>query len=113
MNCGIFTKNKNTMFYKRPPRVFRKGGGGASVVMTGLTSGEARPGTHATIGYTIDPDNGTDTAKWSNSSNASDPATYGTGANPTNFTAGDGGTLYLHVTDGGETVTVAAPIGTK
>lgn len=81
-----------------------------AIALTGLTAGEAVIGDHASIGYTIDPDNGTETVKWSNSSNPADAATYGTGASPTDFTAGDGTPLYLHVTDGGETVTRSAPI---
>ncbi len=75
-----------------------------SVSLTGLTSGYAIIGDHASIGYTITPDNGTDTVKWSNSSDPADPATYGTGAAPTDYTAGDGNPLYCHVTDGGENV---------
>lgn len=81
-----------------------------SLALTGLTDGVAVIGDHATIGYTIDPDNGTETVKWSNSADSGDAATYGTGANPTDFTAGDEGTLYLHVTDDGETVTRSALI---
>jgi hypothetical protein len=52
----------------------------------------------------------TETVKWSNSSNPAGAATYGTGASPTDYTAGDGGNLWLHVTDNGETVSRAAPI---
>ena len=80
------------------------------VTLTGLTGGEARPGDHASIGYTTDPVSATETVKWSNSSNPDDAATYGTGANPTDYTAGDGGRLYLHVTDTGGTVTRSALI---
>jgi hypothetical protein len=81
-----------------------------AIAFTGLTDGEARPGDHASIGYSIDPDNGTETLKWSNSSNPADAATYGTGASPTDYTAGDEGSLWLHVTDGGETVSRSARI---
>ena len=81
-----------------------------SVSLTGLTSGYAIIGDHASIGYTITPDNGTDTVKWSNSSDPAAAATYGTGASPTDYTAGDGNPLYCHVTDGGETVTASATI---
>jgi len=81
-----------------------------TVTLTGLTDGEARIGDHASIGFTIDPDNGTEAVKWSNSSNPADAATYGTGSSPTDYTAGDGGSLWLHVTDGGETVSRNAPI---
>jgi hypothetical protein len=66
-------------------------------------------GTHASIGYTINPDNGTETVKWSASSNPADAATFGTGANPTTFAAADGFQVYLHVTDGAETVTRSFP----
>ena len=81
-----------------------------TVSLTGLTGGFAIIGDHASISYTITPDNGTDTVKWSNSSDPADPATYGTGAAPTDYTAGDGNPLYCHVTDGGTTVTRSATI---
>lgn len=92
-----------------------RGSGGISaafsVTLTGLSSdslGSYGPvGAHASVGYTIAPDNGTETVKWSNSSNPADAATYGTGAAPTDYTASDDSTIYLHVTDGGETVTRA------
>jgi hypothetical protein len=76
---------------------------------TGLTGGEARIGDHGSIGYTIDPDNGTETIKWSYSSDK-DAAGIGTAANPPDFAAGDGGQLWQHVTDDGVTVSRAAPI---
>ena len=81
-----------------------------SIAITGLTGGIAEVGDHASIGYTINPDSGTETVKWSNSATSADAATYGTGAAPTDYAAGDGGTLYLHVTDGGDTITASAPI---
>lgn len=79
-----------------------------AVALTGLTNGEAIIGDHASISYTTDPVSATETVKWSNSANPADAATYGTGANPTDYTAGDEGRLYLHVTDtvDGETATV-------
>jgi hypothetical protein len=80
------------------------------VTFTGLTDGEARVGGHASIGYTTDPVSATETVKWSSSSNSAGAATYGTGESPTDYTAGDGGNLWLHVTDNGETVSRAAPI---
>lgn len=86
------------------------GGSAFALAFTGLTDGVAVIGDHASIGYTIDPDNGTETVKWSNSADSADAATYGTGSNPTDFTAGDEGTLYLHVTDDGETVSRSALI---
>lgn len=74
-----------------------------SVSFTGLSTDSlgtyGQIGNHASIGYTITPDLGTETVKWSNSSNPADAATYGTGANPTDFTASDESTVYLHVTD--------------
>jgi len=70
-----------------------------TVTLTGLTSGEARIGDHASIGYTTDPVSATETVKWSNSSDPDAAATYGTGASPTDYTAGDEGLLWLHVTD--------------
>lgn len=80
-----------------------------SVTFTGLSTDSigtyGQIGNHASIGYTKDPVTGTETVKWSNSSNPADAATYGTGAAPTDFTASDGSPVYLHVTDGGDTVT--------
>jgi hypothetical protein len=70
----------------------------------------AQVGSHASIGYVETPTSGIETVKWSNSSNPVSAATYGTGANPTDFTAGDGGTLWLHVTIGSEVVTRSIPI---
>jgi len=83
------------------------GGAAFSLTITGLTSNEARIGDHASIGYTIDPDNGTETVAWGTSAGDS---TYGTGASPTDYTAGDEGRLWLTVTDGDETVSRSAPI---
>jgi hypothetical protein len=70
----------------------------------------ARVGGHASIGYVETPASGVETVKWSNSANPAAAATYGTGASPTDFTAGDGGTLYLHVTVGADTVSRSLPI---
>lgn len=56
-------------------------------------------GDHAGISYTITPDLGTETVKWSNSPNPADAATFGTGASPTDFASAEGGFVYLHVTD--------------
>jgi hypothetical protein len=89
-------------------------GASFSVSITGGSSDSlgtyAQVGNHAAIGYTETPTSGAETVKWSNSSNPASAATYGTGANPTDFTAGDAGTLYLHVTIGAETVTRSLPI---
>ena len=101
------------LYYARKRRLRRLSGVssvGITAIITGLDGSIARVGAHGSIGYTIDPDNGTETVKWSSSSNPADAATYGTGASPTDYTAGDAGTLYLHVTDDSETVTRAAPI---
>ena len=78
--------------------------------ITGTTNGAAIVGDHAGIGYTEDPVSATETVKWSNSSDPAAAATYGIGAAPTDYTAGDGGYLWLHVTDGGDTVSRAVPI---
>lgn len=85
---------------------------GASVVvgLTGLAAGYAEIG-GATVGYSTNlgqaPDGG---VVWSGTSDPAGPATYGTGAAPSSFAAGDGGTLYLHLTHGGKTYTRAAAI---
>jgi hypothetical protein len=85
-----------------------------SVSITGGSSDSlgtyAQVGNQASIGYVETPTSGSETVKWSNSSNPAAAATYGTGANPTDFTAGDGGTLWLHVTIGAETVSRSLPI---
>lgn len=98
----------------RPFGVKRGAGGSFTISFVGLSTDSlgayAEVGDHAAISYTISPDNGTETVKWSNSSNPADAATYGTGASPTDFTAGDGSALYLHVTDGAETVTRSVAI---
>jgi hypothetical protein len=74
---------------------------------TGLTNGAAIIGDHASISYSIDPPNETETVAWGTS--AGDD-TYGTGDSPTDFTAGDEGQLYLTVTDEEKTVTISALI---
>lgn len=48
--------------------------------------------------------------KWSNSPDPDDAATFGTGANPTDFTSANGGRVYLHVTCQGRTVTKSFPV---
>ena len=78
-----------------------------SVTITGLTDGEARPGDHATIGFTTDPVGGTITQKWGSTSGGSQ---FGTGANPTDYSASVGGLLYLEVTRNSEVVNETAPI---
>jgi hypothetical protein len=78
-----------------------------NITITGLTDGEARIGDHDSIGYTITPDNGTETVAWGTSN---DDDTFGTGAAPTDITGGDEGNLVLSVTDGGVTRYISAPI---
>jgi len=78
-----------------------------TLALTGLTDGQAIIGDHALIGYTIDPDNGTETVAWGTT--AGDD-TYGTGGSPTDYTAGDEGSLVLTVTDDGKTRSISAPI---
>jgi hypothetical protein len=78
-----------------------------TLTLTGLTTGEARPGAHALIGYTLDPETGTEVRQWGT---APGDDTYGTGVNPTDFLSGDGGALFLTVVVDGETVTASAPI---
>lgn len=79
-----------------------------SVSLTGLSSDSigtyAQIGNEASIGYTISPDNGTDTVAWDDN-NPNSGSDYGTGANPTSIAALTGSTLYCHVTDGADTVT--------
>lgn len=76
------------------------------ITMAGLTGSEAVSGSHASI--TMAASAGTITArKWGSSSGG---AQYGTGTNPTDFAAGEGGTLYATATVGGIDYTLAAPI---
>ncbi|MEX0306015.1 MAG: Ig domain-containing protein [Ruegeria sp.] len=84
-----------------------------AVALVGLSTDSigayAEIGDEASIDYTINPDNGTDTVAWDESSPATG-ATYGTGANPTDLSALDGATLYCHVTDGSQTVISAVAV---
>ena len=81
-----------------------------SIVITGLTDGYAVPGTHASISYTLNPSFVPTSVKWSNSSDQA-TSVYGTAANPSDFTAGDFGSLYLHIEDAdGNILTKSAPI---
>jgi hypothetical protein len=93
-----------------------KGGGTPppfTVSFTGLSTDSlgsyGQIGNHAAISYTITPDLGTETVKWSNSANPADAATFGTGASPTTFTSVDGFSVFLHVTDNAETRTFSFP----
>ena len=80
------------------------------VTMSGLAGGYAEIG-GAAVGYATTiggaPSGG---VAWSASADPAAAATYGTGASPTDFSAGDGATLYLHVTHLGVTVSRAAVI---
>ena len=80
------------------------------VTMSGLAGGYAEIG-GAAVGYATTiggaPSGG---VAWSASADPAAAATYGTGASPTDFSAGDGATLYLHVTHLGVTVSRAAGI---
>ncbi len=80
---------------------------GFTVSLTGLSLGEARPGNHAAIGFTTTPPGGAISQKWGAAPGGSE---YGTGPAPTDFTAGDDGTLYLEVTRDGEIGMASAPI---
>lgn len=80
--------------------------GGVSVSINGLSSGQAVVGTHASI--TMSVSEGTITArKWGSTSGGSE---YGTGTNPTDFTAGLGSPLYATATVDGEDYTTSALI---
>jgi hypothetical protein len=85
----------------------RSRGSTFSIAFTGLTDGEAVVDDHASIGYTIDPDNGTETVVWGT---ANDDDAFGTGSAPTDIALGDGGNLILKVTDGDVTRNLSAPI---
>lgn len=93
-------------------RIHGRPGRGASVVisLSGLTDGYAEIG-GAVLGYTTNlgaaPDGG---VIWSDDASPAGSATYGTGASPTDFSASDGATLYLHLTHDGVTYTRAAAV---
>ena len=86
--------------------------GEASVVVTlsGLTDGFAEIGGSA-VGYVTNlgqaPDGG---VIWSDDPSSAGPATFGTGAAPSDFSSIDGATLYLHLTHEGVTYTRAAAV---
>ena len=79
------------------------------VLLSGLVDGRAEIG--GTVGYTTNigaaPNGG---VKWSDSADAAAPASYGTATTAANFSASDGGTLYLHLTHDGTTYTRSAPV---
>jgi heptaprenylglyceryl phosphate synthase len=80
-----------------------------SVTLTGLSTDSiglyGRVGGHASIGFTTTPVITPDEVKWSASASTGAAATFGTGANPTDFTAADGFLVYLHVRRNTEWVT--------
>lgn len=86
-----------------------QGGGGVSgpvITINGTTGGVAIIGDHASI--TMSASEGTISArKWGSTPGGSE---YGTGTNPTDYTAGDGGTLYATATVGGSDYSRSAPI---
>jgi hypothetical protein len=79
------------------------------LTMNGLSGGEARPGSHASISVT--PPGGVTFTSQSWGITTFGNTTYGTGANPTNFTASDGLALFWQgVGDDGNTYRAVAPI---
>ena len=84
----------------------RRSIGGISVSIAGTTAGIAIIGDHASI--TMSVNEGTITArKWGSTYGGSE---YGTGTSPTDYTAGDGGSLYATATVDGQDYTAAALI---
>jgi hypothetical protein len=79
------------------------------VTLTGLATDSlgtyGQVGSHASIGFTTTPVITPDEVKWSASASTGAAATFGTGANPTDFTAADGFLVYLHVRRDAEWVT--------
>jgi len=86
------------------------GGGGSFLSMTGLTLGEARPGDHASLSVGF-PSGVTSWASQAWGVGSYGDTTYGTGANPTDYTASDGATLVWEgLGDDGNTYRASAPI---
>lgn len=92
-------------------------GASISVSMSGLTNNPtygstAQITTHASIGATMSDAEAISAYKWGSTLDGTE---YGTGSAPTDFAAGDGGTLYLTATSGGvdyyatATIRYAAP----
>jgi hypothetical protein len=84
-----------------------------SITLAGLSvdsiGAYAEIGNEAAIGYSITPDNGTDTVAW-DESNPNTGASFGTAANPSNLAALSGAVLFCHVADGAETRTAATAV---
>jgi hypothetical protein len=87
----------------------RTAAGLVSLTMSGLTSGEARPGDHASISVAA-PDGVTFVSQaWGFGAFGDD--TYGTGTNPTDYTASDYGTLLWEAVGNDDlTYRASAPI---
>jgi hypothetical protein len=93
-----------------PTRPFRRAGSsGFSVALVGLSTDSiglyGQIGNQAAIGFTTTPVITPDEIKWSASVSTGAAATFGTGANPTDFSAADGSFVYLHVRSGANWVT--------
>jgi hypothetical protein len=84
-------------------------GASFAVTLTGLSTDSlgtyGQVGSHASIGFTTTPVITPNEVKWSASASTGAAATFGTGANPTDFTAADGFLVYLHVRRNAEWVT--------
>jgi hypothetical protein len=78
-----------------------------TVLMTGLSAARALPGQHGTIGAAFSDGAAIETYRWGAALNGND---YGTGPNPSDFTAQAGGVLHLRVTRAGRTYRSSAPI---
>lgn len=81
--------------------------GASAATITGLTSGAAQVGDHASIGAVMVSGDPISSYAWGSTPGGSE---YGTGPNPTDYTASDGGTLYLDVVSGGQTFSTSAPV---
>lgn len=86
------------------------GAGIATLPMSGLTSGEARIGDHGSISVAFP----VGVTAWTSQAwgiSVFGDTTYGTGANPSDYTASDGATLVWEgVGDDGNTYRASAPI---
>lgn len=71
---------------------------GVSLSVSGLTGGIAEISTHASIAATMSDASTITAIRWGS---AVDGTQFGTGANPTDFAASDGGTLHVRATAGG------------
>jgi hypothetical protein len=94
---------------RSPPRL-KVTGGLLSAEITGLSTDSlgvyGQIGNHASIGYTTISASPV-TAKWSDSINPADAATFGTDDNPTDFSSAEDSTVYLHLTNALTTITLS------